>query len=359
MNTKTNIKVSSLILGVLGSPVALAAMDCSDPMHAQMAACKSKAMDHSKMVMPAKKMDHSKMDHSKMAMPAKKMDHSKMDHSKMAMPAKKMNHSKMDHSKMAMPAGEMDHSKMAMPGMKMDHSKMNKPSIPVSDGSAATDIPYLFKKPKMEDDPILTKFNLELLEVHDADDSNPVTWEAEAWVGKDINKFWFKTEGERVNGETEEFELQALYSRAVDPYWDFQVGLRKDFKPESRNWAVAGFKGLAPYYFETDAALFIGENGRSAFRLQSEYEMMLTQKLVLAPELELNLYGKDDPELGIGSGLSDGSLGLRLRYEFTRQFAPYVGVEYSSKFGKTADIARDEGEDVSDTQLVLGIKAWF
>ena len=253
---------------------------------------------------------------------------------------------------MAMPAGKMDHS-------KMDHSKMNKPSIPVSDGSMATDVPYLYKRPKMQDDPILSKFNLELLEVHDADESNPVTWEAEAWVGKDINKLWFKTEGERVNGETEELELQALYSRAIDPYWDFQVGLRKDFKPESRNWAVAGFKGLAPYYFETDAALFIGESGRTAFRLQSEYELMLTQKLVLAPELELNLYGKDDPELGIGSGLSDGSLGLRLRYEFTRQFAPYVGVEYSSKFGKTADFARDEGEDVSDTQLVLGIKAWF
>ncbi|MGK0273327.1 MAG: copper resistance protein B [Cocleimonas sp.] len=320
---KTNIKVSGLVLGVLMSPVALAGMDCTDPMHAQMAACKVKVMDN------------SKMDHSKMKMPAKKMDHSKMK-----IPAKKMDHSKMDHS-------------------KMDHSKMNKPSIPVSDGSLAVDVPYLYKKPKMQDDLIISKFNLELLEVHDADDSNPVTWEAEAWVGKDINKLWFKTEGERVNGETEEFELQALYSRAIDPYWDFQVGLRRDFKPESRNWAVAGFKGLAPYYFETDAVLFIGESGRTAFRLQSEYELMLTQKLVLAPEIELNLYGKDDPEVGIGSGLSDGSLGLRLRYEFTRQFAPYIGVEYSSKFGKTADFARDEGEDVSDTQLVLGLKAWF
>ena len=386
MNIKTNIKVSSLILGVLGSPVALAAMDCSDPMHAQMAACKAKAMDHSKMdhskmAMPAGKMDHSKMDHSKMAMPAGKMDHSKMDHSKMAMPAGKMDHSKMDHSKMAMPTGKMDHSKMdhskmampakkmdhskmdhskmTMPGMKMDHSKMNKPSIPVSDGSAATDIPYLFKKPKMEDDPILTMFKVGGLEILDAEGSNPVTWEAEAWIGKDINKLWFKTEGERVNGETEEFELQALYSRAIDPYWDLQVGLRKDFKPKIRNWAVAGFKGVAPYYFETDAAVFVGESGRTALRLKSEYELMLSQKLVLSPEIELNLYGKDDPELGIGSGLSNGSLGLRLRYEINRQFAPYIGVKYSSKFGKTADFARDEGEDVSDTKLLLGISAWF
>ena len=345
MNIKTNIKVSSLVLGVLASPVALAGMDCTDPMHAQMAACKTKIVGHSTM-------DHSKMDHSKMAMPVKKRDHSKMDHSKMMMPAKKMDHSKMDHSKMAMPAKKMDHS-------KMDHSKMNKPSIPVSDGSATTDIPYLFKKPKMEDDPVLTMFKVGGLEILDAEGSNPITWEAEAWIGKDINKLWFKTEGERVDGETEEFELQALYSRAIDPYWDFQVGLRRDFKPESRNWAVAGFNGLAPYHFETDAAVFIGESGRTALRLQSEYELMLTQKLVLSPEIELNLYGKDDPELGIGSGLSDGSLGLRLRYEFTRQFAPYVGVEYSSKFGKTADFAREEGEDVSDTKLLLGISAWF
>ena len=396
---KTNIKVYSLMLSVLASPAAFAGMDCTDPVHAQMAACKSKAMDHSKMdhskmdhskmnhskmkmKMPAAKMDHSKMDHSKMdhskmnhskmKKPAAKMDHSKMNHSKMKMPAAKMDHSKMDHSKMdhskmnhskmKKPAAKMDHSKMdhsKMDHSKMNHSKMNKPSIPVSDGSLATDVPYLYKKPKMEDDPLLTKFKLELLEVHDTDDESPVTWEAEAWVGKDINKLWFKTEGERVNGETEEFELQALYSRAIDPYWDFQVGLRRDFKPESRNWAVAGFKGLAPYHFETDAAVFIGESGRSAFRLQSEYELMLTQKLVLSPEIELNLHGKSDPELGIGSGLSDGSLGLRLRYEVTRQFAPYIGVEYSSKFGKTADFARDENEDVSDTQLLFGISAWF
>ncbi|MEB8432748.1 copper resistance protein B [Cocleimonas sp. KMM 6892] len=324
-------KITTLALGLLISPMTLAAMDCSDPMHAQMDACKVQA------AMPKNtgKIDHSKMNHSKMAMPAMRMDHSKMDHSKMAMPAQKMDHSKMDHSKMVMPA------------------------IPVSDGAMDKDVPFPYEVHKMEDDPILTKFNLELLEVHDAEGSNPVTWEAEAWVGKDVNKLWFKTEGERVNGETEEFELQALYSRAIDPYWDLQVGLRKDFQPESREWVVAGFKGLAPYYFETDVALFVGDKGRTALRIQSEYELMLTQKLVLSPEIELNLYGKDDPELGIGSGLSDGSLGLRLRYEFTRQFAPYIGVEYTSKFGQTADFARDEGENISDTQLVLGIKAWF
>ena len=346
-------KITSLALGLLISPIALAEMDCSDPMHAQMSECKAK------MAMP--KMDHSKMDHSKMAMP--KMDHSKMDHSKMAKPAMKMDHSKMDHSKMAMPVGKSSKSS----GMdcsdpmhaQMSACKSAKPAIPVSDGSMDKDVPYPYEVHKMEDDPVLTKFNLEQLEVHDADGSNPITWEAEAWLGKDINKLWFKTEGERTNGETEEFELQALYSRAIDPYWEFQVGVRKDFQPESRNWGVVGLKGLAPYYFETDVALFVGESGRSALRVQSEYELMLSQKTALSPEIELNFHGKDDEAIGVGSGLSDISLGLRLRHEFKREFAPYVGVEWTKKFGNTADFARNEGEDVSDTQLVLGIKAWF
>ena len=312
-------KITTLAFGLLLSPMTLAAMDCSDPMHAQMDACKAQA------AMPKKagEMDHSKMDHSKMAMPAPQMDHSKMDHS------------------------------------KMDHSKMSKPSIPVSDGSMDKDVPFPYEVHKMEDDPVLTKFILEQLEVHDVDGKNPLTWEAEAWIGKDINKLWFKTEGERVDGETEELEVQALYSRAVHPYWDFQVGIRKDLQPESREWGVLGFKGLAPYYFETDVALFVGESGRSALRVQSEYELMLTQKTVLAPEIELNFHGKDDAATGVGSGLSDVSLGLRLRHEFKREFAPYIGVEWNKKFGQTADFARDEGEDVSDTQFVLGIKAWF
>jgi copper resistance protein B len=357
-------KITTLALGLLISPMALAGMDCSDPMHAQMDECKAQSKESKKMG----GMDHSKMDHSKMMMmPAKKMDNSMMDHSKhampMAKPAVKMDHSKMDHSKMAMPAGK---SSMAS-GMdcsdpmhaQMAACKSAKPAIPVSDGSMDKDVPFPYKAEKMEDDPILTKFILEQLEVHDVDGKNPLIWEGEAWIGKDINKLWFKTEGERVDGETKEFELQALYSRAIAPYWDFQVGLRKDFQPESREWGVIGLKGVAPYFFETDVALFVGESGRSALRIQSEYEQMLTQKTVLTPEVELNFYGKDDAAAGVGSGLSDVSLGLRLRHEFKREFAPYVGVEWTKKFGNTADFARDEGEDVSDTQLVLGIKAWF
>ena len=356
-------QIITMTLGLLVSPLILAEtdhsqhqhmnppmVDCSDPMHAQMDHCKEQAAKSETAEMDNSKMDHSKMDHSQHSMPAA------MPTEK---PAMKMDHSTMDHSKHSMPATKSTKK----PAMKEDHSKMDhsqhKPAIPVSDGSLDKDVPLPFPVAKMEDDPVLTKFMLEQLEIHDADGDNPVTWEAEAWIGKDLNKFWLKTEGERVNGENEELEVQALYSRAIAPYWDVQVGVRKDFEPVSREWGVIGLKGLAPYYFETDLALFAGDNGRTAARIQSEYEMMLTQKTVLSPEIELNFYGKDDPEAGIGSGLSDVSVGLRLRHEFKREFAPYIGVEWSKKFGGTADHARADGEEVSDTQFVAGIRAWF
>lgn len=297
----------TLALGLLASPVVLATgMDCSDPMHAQMDHCKAQATGK-----PTMKMDHSKMKHG------------------------------------------------SGTGMKMDHSKTkHQPSIPVSDGSIEN-VPMPFKVPKMEDDPVLTKFMLDQLEVHDAKGKNPVTWEAEAWIGKDLNKLWFKTEGERVDGENEELEVQALYSRAVAPFWDFQVGLRKDFKPKGREWGVIGLKGLAPYFFETDVALFAGKKGRTAARLQAEYEMLFTQKTILTPEIELNAYGKNDSEMRLGSGFSDARVGLRLRHEFRREFAPYIGVEWTKKFGNTADYAKADGADVSDTQLVAGVRIWF
>ena len=267
-----------------------------------------------------------------------------------------MNHSTMDHSKQVIATDKAT----KQPKVKMDHSKMNHNlAIPVSDGSLDHDVPLPYKVKKMEDDPLLTTVIIEQLEVHDADNENPITWEAEAWIGKDLNKLWLKTEGERVNGETEEFEVQALYSRAVAPYWDIQAGLRKDFKPVGREWGVIGLKGLAPYFFETDVALFAGDKGRTAARIQAEYELLLTQKTILSPEIELNLYGKNDAEMRVGSGLSDISLGLRLRHEFKREFAPYIGVEWTKAFGNTADFIRADGGDVSDTQFVAGIKAWF
>ncbi len=212
----------------------------------------------------------------------------------------------------------------------------------------------------MQDDPLLTMVTIDQLEKRDASAGKPLVWEIQGWMGYDLHKLTFKTEGERVNSDTEGAELQLLYSRAITPYWDFQAGIRHDFKPEpTQNWAVIGFQGVAPYFFEIDASVFIGESGQTAFRFESEYEMMLTQRWVLSPEIEVNLYGENDEARGIGSGFSDMELGLRLRYEVRREFAPYIGINWERKFGNSADFSREEGEDTNDLQVVLGIRAWF
>jgi copper resistance protein B len=211
-----------------------------------------------------------------------------------------------------------------------------------------------------KDDPVLTKVLIDQLEVRDADDSNPWVLDGQGWVGKDLQKLWFKAEVERSDGETEETELQALYSQAIAPFWDVQIGLRQNFEPTpSRSWAVIGLQGLAPYFFEIDTALFIGESGRTAIRLEAEYELLFTQRLILTPEIEVNIYGQNDADLGIGSGLSNVEAGLRLRYEIRREFAPYIGVNWNKSFGNTADFARNQGEDINNTQWVIGVRAWF
>ena len=212
----------------------------------------------------------------------------------------------------------------------------------------------------MNDDPLLTKLTVDQLEIRSDNENSLFVWDAEGWVGKDLNKFWIKTDGEYNNDQIEETEIQALYSRAVAPFWDLQLGWRRNIRPSpDRDWLAIGVKGLAPYFFDIDTALFVGDNGRTAARLQVEYEMMITQRLVLTPEIELNLYGKDDPAVAIGSGFSDIEVGLRLRYEIRREFAPYIGVNWTHLYGDTADYARMEDEDIDDVQLVFGIRSWF
>lgn len=212
----------------------------------------------------------------------------------------------------------------------------------------------------MEDDPLVSRVTIDKLEWRAADGPDPLVLEADAWVGRDLHKFGLKTEVEHVDGATEEAELQLLYSRALTAFWDFQAGWRRDFKPEpERDFLTLGFSGLAPYMLETDATLFLGESGQVGVRLDAEYEYMFTQRLALVPEIEVNAYREDDAAVGVGSGLSDMELGLRLRYEVRREIAPYVGVNWTQSFGDTADLAREDGEQTSDIQLVAGIRAWF
>jgi len=221
-------------------------------------------------------------------------------------------------------------------------------------------IPTLSLAGEKSDDPILTKVMVNQFELQMTGGDDPLVWDAEGWIGKDLHKLWFKTDGEYVDSQLEDAEMQVLYSRAVAPFWDLQLGWRHDFRPTpTRDWLTIGLKGLSPRFFDIDMAVFLGENGRTAARLQAEYEIMLTQRLVLVPEIEMNLYGKNDPSVGIGSGLSDIEAGVRLRYEVRREFAPYIGVNWTRMYGNTADYARDEGEDIDDVQFVIGVRAWF
>lgn len=211
-----------------------------------------------------------------------------------------------------------------------------------------------------EDDPLLFKLMIDKLEWRAAEGENPLVWEADAWVGKDLKKLWFKTEGEYRDGETEAAYVEALYSRAVSPYWDLQVGWRHDARPRpTRDWFAVGFKGLAPYWFEVDATLYGGGNQSAFARLEAEYEILLTQRLILSPEIEANIFAREDERRGIGSGLSDTEVGLRLRYEIRREFVPYIGINWEKKYGDTGDFAKEEGEGTSDLQFLVGVRAWF
>ena len=207
-------------------------------------------------------------------------------------------------------------------------------------------------------DPFLVKFMADKLEVANDTDTTKV-WDVQLWAGKDWHKLWFYSEGESANGGTES-ENMLTYSHPIAPFWDAQVGLGWDVSPEvDYNWGVIGVNGLAPYWFETQAQVLIGEDGTLGFRGSFEYEALLTQFLILTPEVELSAYSGDIEKLGLGSGLSSLSLGLRLRYEIRREFAPYIGVQWAQSYGKTADFRRAEGVQTGDTTLVVGIRMWF
>lgn len=211
-----------------------------------------------------------------------------------------------------------------------------------------------------DDDPIITKVMIDQLETRIKNGDDPLVLEGKAWIGKDLNKFVVKVDAEQVKSKLHELELQALYSRAIDPYWDFQVGVRQDQKPApAKNWLVLGFEGIAPYWFEIDTALFIGESSQAGLRLTAEYEWMLTQRWVLSPEVEFNIHSKDEAARGVGSGLSNTQVGLRLRYEISREVAPYIGINWNKKYGNTATFAKNEGENTESSQIVAGVRMWF
>lgn len=203
---------------------------------------------------------------------------------------------------------------------------------------------------------------IDSIEASFGDGADGYSWGAQGWTGGDINRFWWKTEGEgEIDGKLHEAEVQALYSRAIAPFWDVQAGVRQDFRPDGDDTThlTVGVQGVAPYWFEMSAAAFLSTEGDLTARAEAEYDQRITQKWILQPAIEVALSASDIPELEIGSGLTSVTAGLRLRYEIRKEFAPYVGVEWTRSLGDTADYAKARGQDPEDTRFVVGIKAWF
>ncbi|EIZ81226.1 copper resistance B precursor [Novosphingobium sp. Rr 2-17] len=208
---------------------------------------------------------------------------------------------------------------------------------------------------------VYSKFMLDRLEYQAQKGADGYHWEGEGWIGGDINRLAIKSEGEGTfGGPLEQAELQLLYSRAIDPWWNVVGGVRQDFRPSpQRTYATVGIEGLAPYLFEMEAQAFVSDKGDAHLRIEGSYDQRITQRLILQPAAEVNFAAQDVPEIRTGSGLSNIELGLRLRYEIAREFAPYVGINWERKLGDTARYARQDGDRASATSLVTGIRFWF
>jgi copper resistance protein B len=191
-------------------------------------------------------------------------------------------------------------------------------------------------------------------------DGDSASWDAAAWYGGDLNKLWVETEGEHADGETQGARVEVAWDRIATTWWSTRLGMRWDVGDgPSHSWVAFGVAGLAPGFVELQAMAYVSDGGRTALRLSTEYDLLLTQRLVLQPALELNAYGHDDPARLIGAGLSDMQLGLRLRYEFRREIAPYLGVNWLKRFGDSADLTRAAGDDADEFAYVAGFRLWF
>ncbi len=237
------------------------------------------------------------------------------------------------------------------------HAQM--PSDPQQAGTAAQ---ATGAEPSMMEDRILAHAFFDQLEGRASSAGGEFRWEGEGWLGGDLNRLWIKSEGVDVNRTVRDGDQEFLYDRPIPRlrYFDLQAGVRADLDSSpQRAWAALGIEGLAPYSFELSPTLYMRNGGNIAGRIESYYDLRLTQRLVLQPEIEFNLYNKDDRSRGIGSGLSGIDTGLRLRYEFSRKLAPYAGYAYNGEFGDTATYAKQSGEAAHDSSFVFGIRVWY
>lgn len=264
--------------------------------------------------------------------------------------------------KAAVPAASgTSHEPGTMAGMPMGPMQGGSPPPVARSPDYSDGIGYgAMRGMDMRDSMPLGMLRFDQLEAFHGKDGNGQAWELQGWYGGDSDKLWLRSEGERSRGRIQDGDAELLWSHAVAAFWDTQLGLRQDLgEGPARRWAAFGIQGLAPYWFELAATAYLGPSGRTATRLRADYELLFTQRLILQPEFELNAYGRSDPARRLGSGLSDARLGLRLRYEVRRQFAPYLGVVWTRRFGGTAAFARDHRQAIFDRQWVAGVRIWF
>jgi len=274
-----------------------------------------------------------------------------VDHSQHQMPATPA----VDHSQHQMPAATQTAPAGRLPdGVRDPHAYANGYVV----GSGAYALPGGHAG-HMSSHVYSGGFVLDRLETVDTAEGRAAHYAIDAWYGRDFRRWWLLSEGEKMPGESLESSTELLASRAVSSYWDAVAGIQMDTGDGTRPWLSAGLRGLAPYWFEMDVRVLLGESGQSALTLESEYDLRLTQKLILQPMTELTFHGRSMAQHGEGRGLADVHMGLRLRHEFTPQFAPYVGVEHTRQFGDTARFSRQLGERTRDTHLVLGLRLWF
>lgn len=254
----------------------------------------------------------------------------------------------------------------------MDHSKMGHESPAVAPTSAPlepipalTDADRAAAFPKVaghaaHDRGLHSFWLIDNLETWDDDGATGLGWDASAWIGGDLRRLWLRSEGETFDGDIEAARIEVLYGRSVSAWWDIVAGVRHDFGEDpSQSFAALGVVGLAPYKFEVQATAYLGQNGQTAASLEAEYETLLSNRLILQWQVGAEAFGRDDVERGIGSGLATLEAGLRLRYEFTRRFAPYIGLVWERSYGNTAQFQRARGEHTEDTRVVAGIRFWF
>lgn len=260
-----------------------------------------------------------------------------------------------------MPA-PMAHEAMADAMVQSTDSSALRDPHAYSNGFQLTSGPYLqasARRVRLADETTFTGLWVDRFEYVDSHDFDATEFEGHVWMGDSYNRFLLRSEIELLDDAIETAELDFLHTRAISPFWNIQYGLRREFgEDDERNWASIGLSGLAPYWFEVDASLFFGENGNTLLDIEAEYDLLLTQRLVMQPRIDVHSYSKDDAEMGRGSGLSVVKTGFRLRYEFDRQIAPYLGYERVVKYGETADLL-PAGEDRTDNHWIIGFKFWF